>query len=298
MKRAHALPALPVKVLSQSLQPIFLAGPSRQARRSVANAIHREMLGFDLDFQAPHPDASILVPPPREDGNLGRSIGIDLIKEFVDRLCLTPYQESVRFGFIEPASALTVESQNALLRYVEEPTKSSRIILSSRRSDDLIPTLLSRFQVVRLPGRSGGDGESAVMADRYNESESVVDSLYDRLDDPDAVERLLEYRLAKPSLEIYNAVSEGRVPDPKWTDAFMEKRIPASDSSILFVETVFSAVCSRLAGTHPPGSADGPPRRILDLAGRLLVLQTELRYNPYKLAVLSAVGEWLEGSNR
>lgn len=285
--------AVPVKVLSKSRQPIFLVGLSRQARRAAASAIHREMMGFDLDFDSPHPDASVLLPPPREDGNPGRSIGIDLVKEFVDRLCLTPYVEDVRFGFIEPAAALTAESQNALLRYVEDPTKTSRIILSSRRSDDLIPTLLSRFQTVRLPGRGGDDGEAEAMADRYNESVADVESLFDHMDDPDAVERLLEYRLSKHALEIYKAVTEGRVPAPKWTDAFMEKRIPASDGSLLFVEIVFSAVCARLAGPQTPATPDS--RRLLDLGGRLLVLQTELRYNPNKLAVMSAVMEWLEG---
>lgn len=277
--------------LARSAQPIFLVGLSRQTRRSAANAILKEMIGAGLEEPTPPPDLSVLTPQTREDGNAGRTIGIDAARTFVDRLSLTPYAKAVRVGMIEPAGALTLESQNALLRYLEEPTDSSRIILSSRRSEDIIPTLLSRCQVVRLPGRAGADGEAAAVAESFGESEETVQNLYDLLDDPDSVEKILELRLTKPVLELHQSVLKSSAPDPKTVLAFIEKRIPAADGCSLFVETVFSAVCRRL--DHP----DPDRRRSLQiLANRLLVLQMELRYNPSRLLVLSAVQEWLEAA--
>lgn len=278
-----------IKVLAASAQPIFLVGLSRYARRAVTSAVVQAMAGIDLDAAAPDADLSILVPPMREDGNQGRTIGIDAVKLLVDRLCLTPYAHPVRVGLIEPASALTLESQNALLRYIEEPTPTSRIILSSRRSEDLIPTLLSRCQIIRIPGRAGEDGESAAVAEQYGEPEKNVATFYEILDDPDAVEKLLEFRLGKHALELYAVVKDGRLPDPQLIRPFMEKRIPATESSFLFVEIVFSAVCARLAGLPLERS-----RPALELAGHLLVLQMELRYNPGKLLIQAAVLEWLK----
>ncbi|OGH60351.1 MAG: hypothetical protein A3G34_09935 [Candidatus Lindowbacteria bacterium RIFCSPLOWO2_12_FULL_62_27] len=285
-----ALPARHLAALARSAQPVFLVGLSHFARRVAANAILQKWIGADMDSAAPPVDLALLLPAAREDGSPGRSIGIDAVKSFVDRLCLTPYAGPLRAGFVEPASALTIESQNALLRYVEEPTVTSRILFSSRRSDDLIPTLLSRCRVVRLPGSAGDRGEAKWIMNLSGseETEETVLKLYEILDDAEAVEKILEFRLARKAIDLFDAVSAGKRPSDKSVAAFMDRRIPAADGSALLVEIVLAAVCSNLR--HPE-----PDRRLLDVARRLLVLQAELRYNPSRLLVFSAVQEWLDG---
>ena len=111
LKTTEALSRREIKALGSTAQPVFLIGAGRFARRSVVQRIHKEMVGIDLDFDSPHPDLSILLPQARTETSGAKSIGIDAVKTFVDRLTLTPCALPVRIGFIEPASALTGESQ-------------------------------------------------------------------------------------------------------------------------------------------------------------------------------------------
>jgi len=270
-----------------------LISPSRAVRQAAVDQILQDLLGSTLKAEPPHPDLTMLSPSTaQESGGSGKSVGIDAVKSFVDRLCHTPTLSNVRVGWIEPASTLTIESQNALLRFIEEPPRSSRVILSSRRSEDLISTLLSRCIQVRLGGTAGGVGagdESTALAERFGEDEDTVSWLFDRLDDPEAVEKMLEWRLAHAAREIWAAVAAGRIPESRLMDPFLDKRVPAGEGSLLFVETVLSALCERFRHLS---SADSPA--FLRVAQQILVLQSELRYNPQRQLVLATVSEWLE----
>lgn len=286
----HGLTQKQIRALAKTEQPIFLIGGGRFVRRQAADAIHRDLVDVALDVENPHPDLTILAPPPREDMFLGRSIGIDAVKMFVDKLCLTPYSSPLRVGFVEPASALTLESQNALLHYIEEPTATSRIIMSSRRAEDLIPTLLSRLLLVRLQIHPADPVEFDHLAERFGESAETIRRLMDILDDPDAVERLLDFRLAKNALAVYDVILGGAIPEQRVWEPFLRKR-PAGEVTFLFVEVVFAAVCERL-------KCVGESEELMILARKLLVLQADLRYNPQRSVVFGAVLEWVAEVHR
>jgi DNA polymerase-3 subunit delta' len=55
-----------------------------------------------------------------------------------------------KFAFIEEADALNVEAANALLKTLEEPTSDTTLILSALSSDRLLPTIVSRCQIIRF----------------------------------------------------------------------------------------------------------------------------------------------------
>ncbi len=79
-----------------------------------------------------------------------RSIGIADVREFQKRIYLAPRTGTVTLGLIEDAHTLTPAAQHALLKTLEEPPKSTRIILETERSTSLLPTIVSRCQVCDL----------------------------------------------------------------------------------------------------------------------------------------------------
>jgi len=52
------------------------------------------------------------------------------------------------------AEKLTLPAQNSLLKTLEEPPKSSLIILLASHSANLLPTIISRVKITRLPAKS------------------------------------------------------------------------------------------------------------------------------------------------
>ncbi len=278
-----------IQALAGTRQPLFLIGAGRRARLKVVQAIHREMTGKDFDPDNPHADLSVLAPPCRDDPAAPRSIGIEAVQLFVDRLCLTPCAAPVRIGFIEPASALTVESQNSLLRFVEEPTVTSRLILSSRRVEDMLPTLVSRCLTVRIAGKASDADEVSHLAETHGEDEAVVTRLLEILDDPDSAERLLEHKAAGQALEMYDTLARGGQPGGDGLRVFLEKK-PATEFSLLFAETALAAAVQRLERGIRAQSEVG--HEILR-ARRLLELQSELRYNPARALVVQTVLGWM-----
>lgn len=92
-----------------------------------------------------HPDHSRLAPPEP-----GKTIGVDAVREFCRRLYTTPQFAGGRIGLIDPADRLTVQAANSLLKALEEPPASSRILLLTDRRDRVLPTIRSRCQMWRV----------------------------------------------------------------------------------------------------------------------------------------------------
>lgn len=283
-----------LKMLSQCRQPIYLTGSGRFVRRSVANAIHRDVIGMDMNLTEPHADLSVLVPPASFDPEDGKSIGIDAVRDFVERLSLTPYSSGYRIGFVEPGNALTPESQNALLRYIEEPTPTTRIIISSHRVEDIIPTLQSRCRIIRLSGGENSEEDIRGLGKEYDESEETVKYLCRILRDSDAVELILEQGLAQKCTHIYETVSTGRCVDVMNQDAFLSRR-PAETYMMLFVEIVFAGVIDRVCVLESTRNQGVAVQKLTMIAQRILELQMELRYNPVRPMAMAAVLELLKG---
>lgn len=80
----------------------------------------------------------------------GLSIAIEDIRQLQKELSLKPYSHQIKAAFIPRAENLTVEAQNALLKTLEEPPEKTAIILSAPDSGWLLPTVVSRCQIVQL----------------------------------------------------------------------------------------------------------------------------------------------------
>jgi hypothetical protein len=76
------------------------------------------------------------------------SIGIEEVRQIQKFLSKKPIQEKYNAVYILNAHLLTVPAQNALLKTLEEPPGNSQIYLVTSQPDLLLPTVLSRVQVL------------------------------------------------------------------------------------------------------------------------------------------------------
>jgi DNA polymerase-3 subunit delta' len=78
------------------------------------------------------------------------SIKIGEIRVLQRQINLTPHSSKFKLAVIKNASKLTNEASNALLKILEEPPKSSIIMLITRNVDDLLPTVVSRLRKIKI----------------------------------------------------------------------------------------------------------------------------------------------------
>jgi DNA polymerase III delta prime subunit len=78
------------------------------------------------------------------------SIGIEDIKQLQKKLFLKPIKSKTKAVIIEDAQLLTPEAQNALLKVLEEPPAQTMILLCTTSKETLLPTILSRCQIIEL----------------------------------------------------------------------------------------------------------------------------------------------------
>jgi len=79
------------------------------------------------------------------------SLGIEVSRQIIDFLKEKPIERKTKGVVIHEAGSLTVEAQNALLKTLEEPPATSFLIMTTQKKTDLLPTVLSRCQIVKLP---------------------------------------------------------------------------------------------------------------------------------------------------
>lgn len=83
-------------------------------------------------------------------GSDGLSIGIGAVRNFQKRIHFRPHNSPITLGVIEDAHILTEAAQHALLKTLEEPPEHARIIMETETPSLLLPTILSRCQLVSL----------------------------------------------------------------------------------------------------------------------------------------------------
>lgn len=78
-------------------------------------------------------------------------IGSEQSVEFIKKLSLKSYEGGYKVMIVWMAEQLNVFSSNKLLKIIEEPQAKTIIILLSNSTDSLLPTILSRTQLVKIP---------------------------------------------------------------------------------------------------------------------------------------------------
>lgn len=90
-----------------------------------------------------HPDFKILSP---EKGIIKKSE----IEKLINSMATSPFESKRKVFIIDDCDMMRLESQNALLKTLEEPPEYINIILVTSSSSKLLPTILSRCQIIKF----------------------------------------------------------------------------------------------------------------------------------------------------
>lgn len=77
----------------------------------------------------------------------GASIGIETVRQLTREARYRPFQGACRVFIVDQAEKMTREAANSILKTLEEPAETSRIILTTAFPHQLLPTIRSRCQL-------------------------------------------------------------------------------------------------------------------------------------------------------
>jgi DNA polymerase-3 subunit delta' len=129
-------------------------GPAGTGKRTAARAFAAALLSRGSDDPADterrvlsgvHPDLSWVEPRGAHE-----ILVDDVRRQVVREVSLRPFEASRRVFVIADAERMNEESQNALLKTLEEPSRFAHLVLVSSAPGRLLPTILSRCQPVRF----------------------------------------------------------------------------------------------------------------------------------------------------
>jgi len=116
-----------------------------------------------------HPDLHVL----RREGDV---IRVEQIQPVIDDLALRPFAASRRVWVIPEVEHLRPEVANKLLKSIEEPPSYVVFLLVTDRPDRVLPTIVSRCQLVEF--RPVSDGElHAYLSERHGLDDAAAESL-------------------------------------------------------------------------------------------------------------------------
>ncbi len=92
-----------------------------------------------------HPDLSIVEPETE-----GGMIKVDAIRNLQRSLSLSPYEAKFRIALLLNFQRANANAQNALLKTLEEAPKQVILLLTADSPDNLLPTISSRCEILRL----------------------------------------------------------------------------------------------------------------------------------------------------
>lgn len=133
---------------------LIYGGRSKDRKQEILKLVKKN----DLELNKNNPDIKIL-----RLANNRKSIGINKVRESISFLSQKPYMSETKFVIIRGAHLLTRQAQNALLKTLEEPPSYAIIILETNNKNELLDTVLSRCQKIRIrPQTTVSDDKKAL----------------------------------------------------------------------------------------------------------------------------------------
>jgi DNA polymerase-3 subunit delta' len=165
LARAIARGALP--------QSLIFAGPDGVGKRQIALAVAQRLNCLTVPEDAPDADACGTCSACRriaqgthpDVATVPGEAKVDDVREQIQAAAFRPFEGRRRVFVFDDAHLLLPQSQNALLKTLEEPTRSSQFILVTSRPDGLLPTVRSRCPQLRF-GRLDVDEVASLLVER------------------------------------------------------------------------------------------------------------------------------------
>ncbi len=106
-----------------------------------------------------HPDIVFVAPE-------GGSIKIDTVRELCRSLSYPPYESGMRVVILEDVHSMGPAAANSLLKTLEEPPPGNVLILTAESSRQVLPTIISRCQVVTFYPLTDAQASRVIIAHR------------------------------------------------------------------------------------------------------------------------------------
>ena len=106
--------------------------------------------------QGNHPDVTIIQPE-------GNSIKIEQLRDWQKSLSSRSYSGSWRITIIDQAERISNSAANSILKILEEPPEDTLICLITVEDRDILPTIVSRCQILRFSPLSRSDFVQIIM---------------------------------------------------------------------------------------------------------------------------------------
>ena len=121
-----------------------------------------------------HPDVIYFQPLKN-----GKTYTIEDVREqLLETVDLKPFQYEKKIYIIEKADTLNIQSQNALLKTLEEPPAHAVFLLLAERAEAFLPTILSRVVVMKIRPLSAETIADYLMQEGHLAEESHILSAY------------------------------------------------------------------------------------------------------------------------
>jgi DNA polymerase III subunit delta' len=133
-------------------QSLLIVGMASVGKATLAHALAGEVLAHGardtvrakhLADVRKHPD---LMWINADEG----SVKIDAVRSLLHTLTFMPVESARRIAVVDDAHLATEESQNAILKTLEEPNPSAMLVLISPSTDGVLPTIASRCRILIL----------------------------------------------------------------------------------------------------------------------------------------------------
>lgn len=124
---------------------MLFAGPEGVGKGLFASAFAKRMLQTheSQNSKKDHPDLHIYHP----EGKMGMH-SIESMRGFIHEVYLPPYESAKKVFILHSADRMLPDSANTLLKTLEEPSPDSVILLISAIPSRILPTILSRCQIL------------------------------------------------------------------------------------------------------------------------------------------------------
>ncbi|NRR23627.1 DNA polymerase III subunit delta' [Brevibacillus sp. MS2.2] len=140
----------------------LLAGPKGSGKKQMALHLAKSLFCSEREADAcgacvtcrrieggNHPDVLFITPD-------GASIKIDQIRSLQKEMAMRAVESSRKVYIIEHVDKMTTQAANSLLKFLEEPPAGVLALLLTEHSHAILPTILSRCQIVQFSPLSAG----------------------------------------------------------------------------------------------------------------------------------------------
>lgn len=119
-------------------------------KRMMAKAFAQEILYPNQDFIGRQKIITDNHPDVRHIKDKPQSIGVEIVRKLKKDTLIPPYECEYKVFIIDHAHQLTIQAQNAFLKMLEEPVNHVVFILIVEDLSTLLPTVISRCEMIRF----------------------------------------------------------------------------------------------------------------------------------------------------